>query len=254
MSTSTVLTLENLTRAPRLSPMRRLLKTTICYIVPVRNRRERSSGSVCPRTNLRRFGASTAPSVHNLQRPRNANLNVVPSHRGRYCHVGADAFRGADSRSWSPWQGVPHPFAPRSGNSRRRRCGNRIANAPCCRAKKAGIRTLGLVGAINCARLLSVSDLQRFNVETHIATDDGSVGHRGFVTGTLGDILERPQTHSLRNPTIYACGPRQHVARSYGDDTFASYSDTTRHGESNGVRTGCLPRLCVQSSYHLRRG
>ena len=117
--------------------------------------------------------------------------------------------------------------------------------------KKAGIRTLGLVGAINCARLLSVSDLQRINVETHIATDDGSVGHRGFVTGILGDILERSQTHSLRNPTIYACGPHE-MLHAVTKTTLSHHAPTqlameNRMGCALGVCLGCVCRVRTTS-------
>ncbi len=70
--------------------------------------------------------------------------------------------------------------------------------------RSAGVHTLGLVGSMNRARLLSVADLKAIGVETHIATDDGSVGHHGFVTELLTHILE---TRELQNPIIYACGP-----------------------------------------------
>ena len=71
-------------------------------------------------------------------------------------------------------------------------------------SRSAGVHTLGLVGSMNRARLLSVADLKAIGVETHIATDDGSVGHHGFVTELLTHILE---TRELQNPIIYACGP-----------------------------------------------
>ena len=70
--------------------------------------------------------------------------------------------------------------------------------------REGGVWALGLVGSMNQARLLSVEDLKSIGVETHIATDDGSVGHHGFVTELLTHILE---THELPNPIIYACGP-----------------------------------------------
>lgn len=73
--------------------------------------------------------------------------------------------------------------------------------------RKLGTRTLGLVGSINAARLLSVADLEAIEVETHISTDDGSIGHHGFVTEILTQILEQPQVYDLHNPVTYACGP-----------------------------------------------
>ena len=70
--------------------------------------------------------------------------------------------------------------------------------------KNAGVHTLGLVGAMNRKRLLSVGDLEAIGVDTYIATDDGSVGHHGFVTELLTHLLE---TQELQDPRIYACGP-----------------------------------------------
>lgn len=70
--------------------------------------------------------------------------------------------------------------------------------------RDADVHTLALVGSMNQARLLSVKDLQAIGVDTHIATDDGSVGHHGFVTELLNHMLK---TRDLQNPAIYACGP-----------------------------------------------
>ena len=53
--------------------------------------------------------------------------------------------------------------------------------------RERGIPTIALVGSQNRRRLLSVDDLRTISVNVHIATDDGSVGHHGFVT----DILTR---------------------------------------------------------------
>lgn len=73
--------------------------------------------------------------------------------------------------------------------------------------RRVGVRTLGLVGSINAARLLSVADLEAIEVETHISTDDGSIGHHGFVTEVLTQILEQPHVYDLHDPVTYACGP-----------------------------------------------
>jgi dihydroorotate dehydrogenase electron transfer subunit len=94
---------------------------------------------------------------------------------------------------------VPHPAIIAGG-------GAGIASLMLLAAalRDGDVHTLGLVGSMNRARLLSVEDLKAIGVETHIATDDGSVGHHGFVTELLTHILE---THELPNPIIYACGP-----------------------------------------------
>jgi dihydroorotate dehydrogenase electron transfer subunit len=123
--------------------------------------------------------------------------------------------------------------------------------------KEAGVRTLGLVGAINRARLLSISDLRRIDVEMHVATDNGSVGHHGFVTEILGNMLERPQTYSLRNPTIYACGPHA-MLRTVTEITLSHHTPTqlameNRMGCALGVCLGCVCRVRTTGGVEYQR-
>lgn len=107
--------------------------------------------------------------------------------------------------------------------------------------KEARVRTLGLVGAVNRARLLSVSDLRQIDVETHIATDDGSIGRHGFVTEILRGILEQPELHSLRSPTIYACGP--HAMLNTVTKMVLSHNAPTQLAMEN--RMGCALGVCL---------
>ena len=106
------------------------------------------------------------------------------------------------------------------------------------------VHTLGLVGSMNRARLLSVEDLKAIGVETHIATDDGSVGHHGFVTELLTHILE---THELQNPIIYACGPDgmlravTKIAQAYRIPTQLAMEN--RMGCALGVCLGCVCKV-----------
>ena len=110
--------------------------------------------------------------------------------------------------------------------------------------RDAGVHTLGLVGSMNRARLLSVEDLKAISVETHIATDDGSVGHHGFVTELLTYILE---THELQNPIIYACGPNgmlravTKIALDYQIPTRLAMEN--RMGCALGVCLGCVCKV-----------
>ncbi len=124
--------------------------------------------------------------------------------------------------------------------------------------RHAGVRTLGLVGSMNRARLLSVSDLKEIGVETYIATDDGSVGHHGFVTEVLTQILEqlrvpvspripRSGTYELHNPVIYACGPTgmlravTKIALDYRIPTQLAMEN--RMGCAMGVCLGCVCKV-----------
>ena len=107
--------------------------------------------------------------------------------------------------------------------------------------RKHGIETLGLIGAQYRDRLLSVDDLEAIGVTVHIASDDGSVGHHGFVTDILTDIL----THNdLNIPAIYACGPQAMLAAvnkitsEFGVPTQVAMEN--RMGCAMGVCLGCV--------------
>ena len=110
--------------------------------------------------------------------------------------------------------------------------------------RKQDVRALGLVGSMNSERLLSVEDLKAIGVETHIATDDGSVGHHGFVTELLMRILD---TYQMQNPIIYACGPDgmlravTRIALDYRISTQLAMEN--RMGCALGVCLGCVCKV-----------
>ena len=104
-----------------------------------------------------------------------------------------------------------------------------------------GIETLGLLGAQHRYRLLSVDDLETIGVSVHIATDDGSVGHHGFITEILTDILTK---NDLNRPIIYACGPHgmlaavSQITSELGVQTQVAMEN--RMGCALGVCLGCV--------------
>lgn len=51
--------------------------------------------------------------------------------------------------------------------------------------------------------ILCVTEFERLGVETYVATDDGTLGDRGFVT----EVMERHLQAEQRPATIFACGP-----------------------------------------------
>jgi len=63
------------------------------------------------------------------------------------------------------------------------------------------------MGARKKDHIIYVKELRRLGVKVHIATDDGSLGHKGPVTDLLKKFLERYTTYAVRH-TIYACGPK----------------------------------------------
>ncbi|MYA99529.1 dihydroorotate dehydrogenase electron transfer subunit [Candidatus Poribacteria bacterium] len=104
--------------------------------------------------------------------------------------------------------------------------------------RQNGIQTLGLVGAQRHARLLSVKDLEAIDIEVHIATDDGSIGHHGYVTDILVDMLENT---AGQRPTVYACGP--HGMLSAVAKITAGFEVPTQIAMEN--RMGCAMGVCL---------
>ncbi len=109
------------------------------------------------------------------------------------------------------------------------------------------IETIGLVGARYHARLLSISDLESLDISTHIATDDGSVGHHGSVTDILRDLLKQRRNHGynpLRHPMIYACGPHGMLAAvtkiAVDFEVPSQIAMENRMGCAMGVCLGCV--------------
>ena len=63
-------------------------------------------------------------------------------------------------------------------------------------------------GARNEKHLAGVEDFRSIGVEVHVATDDGSAGHAGFVTELLAELLENSNDEANEIPTrIVCCGP-----------------------------------------------
>lgn len=65
-------------------------------------------------------------------------------------------------------------------------------------------RPVCLFGARTAADLLLVDEFKALGCDVRIATDDGSVGRKGFVTELLKEFLDAPQPVP---PAVYACGP-----------------------------------------------
>ena len=114
--------------------------------------------------------------------------------------------------------------------------------------RERGIPTLGLVGAQHRARLLSVADLEAISIGVHIATDDGSVGHHGFVTDILRELLGKTD---WQYPQIYACGPHGMlavVARLAADFAVPTQvAMENRMGCAMGVCLGCVCPVRVEA-------
>jgi len=62
-----------------------------------------------------------------------------------------------------------------------------------------------LIGARTSAHVLCASDFRKLGCDVRIATDDGSSGFHGRVTGLLDTILARK---AQAVPALYGCGPK----------------------------------------------
>jgi dihydroorotate dehydrogenase electron transfer subunit len=67
---------------------------------------------------------------------------------------------------------------------------------------------LVLIGARTKKQVLCEKEFQKLGFDVKIATDDGSAGFCGRVTGLLENILRNNPITQERNNLIYACGPR----------------------------------------------
>ncbi len=72
------------------------------------------------------------------------------------------------------------------------------------RQKTKGKSTV-LIGAQTKAGILCAAEFRKYGCEVHLATDDGSAGYRGYVSGLLERHLAKID---YRPPVLYACGPQ----------------------------------------------
>lgn len=100
-----------------------------------------------------------------------------------------------------------------------------IAEAyPVTRAfKEAGNKVISIIGAKTKALLILEQELRKVSDELFITTDDGSLGHKGFVSDTLRGILT-----SMKADLVYAVGPLpmmravSDLSRPFGVKTLVS--------------------------------
>lgn len=108
--------------------------------------------------------------------------------------------------------------------------------------RNAGINVYGLMGASKAAALAGTDTWQEAGVNVQIATDDGSVGQRGFVTALLEDLLNKEKIDF-----IYCCGPTPmmactvEIAEKHGVPIEVSLEK--RMGCGIGVCMGCICKL-----------
>jgi dihydroorotate dehydrogenase electron transfer subunit len=107
------------------------------------------------------------------------------------------------------------------------------------------------IGARTAAEMLGQQELEENQVTIHLATDDGSAGHHGYVT----DLLEKHLRENAGLFSIYACGPlpmlRQtaRICAKYGRRALLSLEENMPCGI--GVCNGCaLPVVNDEEEYY----
>ena len=73
------------------------------------------------------------------------------------------------------------------------------------RAVERGMHTTVALGARTSLDLPYVEQFHALGVDLILSTDDGTVGHKGYVT----DLVEQLTGQAAHRPAIYACGPEQ---------------------------------------------
>lgn len=85
--------------------------------------------------------------------------------------------------------------------------GGGVGIAPCLPIakafKKAGSRVVSIIGARNEKLLILEREMKRVCDEVHISTDDGSKGHKGFVSNVLSMLIKKGYSIDI----VYAIGP-----------------------------------------------
>jgi dihydroorotate dehydrogenase electron transfer subunit len=77
-------------------------------------------------------------------------------------------------------------------------------------AVERGIPTTVALGARTALDLPYVEQFRALEVDLILATDDGSLGYRGYVTDAISEFIAHNSVRPERSPfTIYACGPER---------------------------------------------
>lgn len=76
-----------------------------------------------------------------------------------------------------------------------------------CRRLEARLRPQVFLGAVTKEQLVLRREFRSHGVQLTLATDDGSLGRRGFVTVPAADAVRQ-----AKQPVVYACGPQAMLA------------------------------------------
>jgi dihydroorotate dehydrogenase electron transfer subunit len=100
-------------------------------------------------------------------------------------------------------------------------------------------KIIALIGASTRDKIVGEKDLADLGVEVHIATEDGSAGHKGMVS----ELLEKILLEMEDPPSVFACGPTAmlkvvaRIAARFNIPTYVSLEERMACGV--GACLGC---------------
>lgn len=115
-------------------------------------------------------------------------------------------------------------------------------------SRQTGQTITALIGGRSRVDVLCVDDFENYHTPVQVATEDGSLGHRGYVTDLLDNYLknasEEENANALPAPHVYACGPLPmlcaiaRICKTYGVGCHVSLEEAMPCGV--GVCNGCV--------------
>lgn len=124
---------------------------------------------------------------------------------------------------------------------------------------KGGQKVHVLIGARKASHILCEKEFRSLGCIVKISTDDGSKGHRGFVTDPLRKLLAESKVDTFlpdfRRVTVYACGPTgmlkavSGIAQELGIKCQVSLEERMACGV--GVCLGCPVKVSSDGGYRM---
>ena len=107
-----------------------------------------------------------------------------------------------------------------------------------------GVKATVIIGGRRDADLLSIDDFKKLGVDLRLATEDGSAGHKGYVTDIMEDMLSKGDKPSC----VYSCGPSPMLKRvgeiSIDSNIACQLSLEAVMACGFGVCLGCVIKTC----------
>ncbi|MFH1368537.1 MAG: dihydroorotate dehydrogenase electron transfer subunit [Elusimicrobiota bacterium] len=114
-------------------------------------------------------------------------------------------------------------------------------------AEKLKVKGILFCGAKTKKELAGLEKFRKSGWKIEIATDDGTQGFKGFVTGLLKAYLSAPERRNEKGEILYCCGPRgmlkecKSIAEKHEIEACASMEEMVACG--TGSCQGCVVKI-----------